>query len=378
MPGEHAKFGPSSSEQWLNCPAWGRLNEGLTQDESAAMADGTRQHKLAESHLLKHTEPEVGKDADVIQPYIEHCRTLQKQGRTQYVETRVAIEGPDCWGTLDGAHVDPLYPSIDVSDLKTGAGTPVDAEENTQLMLYAIGMLKLHAGKPKDWPTWTVRLHIIQPRRRDGKPNVDTWQTTGAYLATFYKQVKTMLRVQANPNAQPAAGGHCHWCKASATCPARLKQAASIFPILDAEGPTDLPIPKPVNAAALDAPTLTRVWELADQIRSWLKSVDAEIMRRGGIEGHVKIVEGKANRAWKDTAEATAKWLEANGVQPHTKKLIGIPEAELMLKALGLPMDPTLVGKPLGKPTLTEWDDKRPAFKPEGAFPLDTNDDEIH
>lgn len=377
MPSEHAKYGPSSSEQWLNCPAWGRLNAGLPpQPESEAMSDGTRLHTLAEQHLLAHTVPTPGDDAEVIVPYIEHCRTLQKQGHAQHVETRVAIEGPDCWGTLDGAHVDPLYPSLDVSDLKTGAGVAVDAEENTQLMLYAIGMLKLHAGKPTNWAPWTVRLHIVQPRRRDGKPSVDSWTTNGKDLADFYKRVKAALKIQAAATAAPTAGEHCGWCKASATCPARIAQAASIFPALvDETPPGSAGPPVPVNATALPAETLAKVYELSDQIRSWLDSVDAEILRRGGIEGHVKLVQGKANRKWADTDDSTAMWLEANGVYPYTEKLIGIPEAEKMLKALGLPMDQSLICKPPGKPQLANWDDKRPAFKPENSFPLVSDPD---
>lgn len=389
----HARFGGSTAKAWLNCPAWGRLTEGLPDTAGPAAEEGDRWHALAERHARAWTpiedlgqDPEIGEDdLELLAPYLEHIRAVQAEnGGDLLIEERVDIHGRICFGTLDAGCFDPFTPLLDVMDLKTGAGVMVHPEENPQLGLYAAGLLRRLVGaKSKDWRAVVVRLHIVQPRRTDGRPAVTTWTTDGAWVEALWKEAGRMLKVQVDHSfdPRPRAGDWCTFCPRLSTCPAHLANLREAFPV--EETPQELLDAQARDPAVLDGPTLARVAALAPHVTRWLKAVRQELLRRGGEPGMLKVVEGRSTRVWRDPSEAAAA-LQAAGIDPWKRTLVGITDGQKALLKAGVPKAEAeaLLHKPPGKPTLAPWDDRRPAVDPSAlasidAFPADDEDNDL-
>jgi hypothetical protein len=205
-----------------------------------------------------------GADASVYKADADMCREVQKyidavreaaQGGELHVEQRLPIFGgviPDQFGTSDA--VIELPQLLWIRDLKYGRGVQVFAEENEQLMLYALGALDefdLLGDVEK------VRMTIDQPRLNHS----DTWECSVEHLRAFEQRAiaagKLALEI-AESGVLPAehtqtylAPGpdQCRFCKAKATCPALRDQVlatvAGDFEVLgrhDEEGYKPVPV----------------------------------------------------------------------------------------------------------------------------------------
>lgn len=157
MPSNHALLGPSSSKRWLSCTPSARLTENYEDKESVFAQEGTLAHSFAEYKLNKAigktiTEPEKNEFysteiEECTNAYVSYIMELYEQAKKKckdpilLVEQEVSlteyVEG--CFGTCDCliASDDTLY----IVDYKHGRGIPVNAENNTQMMMYALGSL---------------------------------------------------------------------------------------------------------------------------------------------------------------------------------------------------------------------------------------------
>ena len=98
---------------------------------------------------------------------MDEIKAIRKFDLTAYV--------PECFGSCDCDIVGETV--LNIIDLKYGKGVQVDADGNSQLMMYAIGVLNslepLHRSKIE-----TVRMHIAQVRLGNycaivtGKPRI--------------------------------------------------------------------------------------------------------------------------------------------------------------------------------------------------------------
>ena len=172
-------------------------------------------------------------DADMcreVQKYLDAVRAAA-EGGTLHVEQRLPIFGgqiPDQFGTSDT--VIELPRMLWIRDLKYGRGVQVYAEENEQLMLYALGALDEFdlLGEVE-----TVRMSIDQPRLNHS----DTWECSVEHLREFEQRAiksgkralhiaesldgLTPLAIEANAEKILNPGpDQCRFCKAKATCPA--------------------------------------------------------------------------------------------------------------------------------------------------------------
>jgi hypothetical protein len=68
---------------------------------------------------------------------------------------------PDGFGTIDSAVIDLKERAAHIFDLKYGKGIAVDATENSQGLLYAIGLLHDYSDS---YDIKEVFIHIVQPR----------------------------------------------------------------------------------------------------------------------------------------------------------------------------------------------------------------------
>lgn len=153
---------------------------------------------------------------------------------------------PEQFGTSDTVILDPANQRLTIIDLKYGRGVQVFAEENEQLMLYALGALD--EFDPLDEITEVV-LAIHQPRLG----HYDEWAVSVADLRKFEQHAKERAyhALQVAENEHPEAVRHhlkpgpdqCRFCKAKGACPAVrdevLATVAGDFTALDdAPAPT--------------------------------------------------------------------------------------------------------------------------------------------
>lgn len=161
----HAYLSCSSSDRWLNCTVAPKLEAAFIEESSPFAAEGTKAHELGEKVLIS------GKNAcdikgdystemrDYVQNYVDYVRAIPGQ---LLVEQRLDISAwvPECFGTSDAVVL--ADGVCHIVDLKYGKGVRVDAENNSQLMLYALGAYD--AYDCIYGPINKVVIHIVQPR----------------------------------------------------------------------------------------------------------------------------------------------------------------------------------------------------------------------
>ena len=223
--GAHSILGPSSAERWLNCPGSVLLPGPSPQTEYAA--EGTAAHTLSE--WVREGKPlagfkgkilqvgdyqfKVGKNMmDSVQTFVD---SVEKLPGVPVVEGRVAYEElvPGGFGTLDDARI--TEDVCVITDFKHGKGVQVEAKDNAQLKLYALG---LYFSLRWVFQFKTFILRISQPRLR----HFDEWTTTlGELMHWGFDAVRPGAELALTPGAPLKAGSWCKFCKAKNECPTR-------------------------------------------------------------------------------------------------------------------------------------------------------------
>ena len=295
-----------------------------------------------------------------VQGYLDYVRRHQGDGDL-FVEQRLQIfPTMDVWGTADAVVVDPAG-VIKVIDLKYGQGVLVDADENTQLLLYGIGALTLDWLSPV--PVHTVEVHIYQPRRN----NVVSKTYAVEELVMWVKENEyKVARAHAGTNfAVP--GAHCKWCPVKGSCRERaehnLKMAAFDFTAAE---------PACADKDALSEEELVKIYLSIPTFRNWLDSIEAEVAGRahkGPVPG-LKWVAGRVTRKVTNVVKACLA-LRNLGIEPLAEpKMLGVTDLDKLVKLKGLKLNEVL-GDTLetipGKPALVAETDKRPALDRDAA-----------
>ena len=365
----HSKFGPSSAHRWLNCTGSIKAEEGIPDTTSEFAAEGTDAHELAEI-CLKHKvtarnyigrAPLTNKErvidqemADYVQEYIDYVLAF---GGDQEYEQHLTYEEwiPGGFGTGDVVAVKDK--TILSGDLKYGKGVPVDAEENPQGMLYALGALSERSAF-MDFDKVLIVIH--QPRLN----HVSEWETTPEHIYEFASQAKAQAAIALTDDAPRIPGEkQCQWCKAKPTCPALQAQTEHAL-MAEFE---DLTVKPPKAPEELTDQDLRFILNHKGMIETWLKSVEKHVMGKiesgRGFPGF-KMVEGRSNRKWADPAAAEKKLRRLLGARnAYSKKLLSAAQAEKALGKEGKGKIQALIVKPQGKPVLVSDDDKRPPMR---------------
>ena len=186
---------------------------------------------------------------------------------------------------------------LEIIDYKHGVGVTVSANQNTQLMIYALGILYEHDKRQAAGSMLpdlrTVTLTIIQPRAFAGRVPVRQHRMTVKELYKWRDKIllpgiKRAKRKKARLKARPSA---CQFCPAAHKCP-ELKRKASRLAVSDFADDVDLE---------------DRVWAMlnAKLIRKWLSSVETyvyEQMMAGdrNYGDYLKLVKKITHRKFRD------------------------------------------------------------------------------
>ena len=305
----HAKLSASGSARWLNCTGSVKAENAVTLAERSnpAAEYGTCAHELAdiilstgdniENYLGEKLQdaPNVPVDQEMIEHVQSYVEFVQSFGGDQFYEVRLDYSHlvPEGFGTSDAiAIVDNV---LHVIDLKMGKGVIVDAENNSQGMLYALGAVEEY-GYLYDFDK--VVIHIYQPRVH----NFSSWEISIDDLLKFGQYVSEQASEALSDNAPRTVGNkQCQWCKAKANCPA-LKQHTEKVISAEFDDLEELPL-----VDTLDNKTLATILDNKKLIESWLKAIEDHIsdtLHSGGTFDGYKLVAGRSLRKWADSDTA--------------------------------------------------------------------------
>lgn len=361
-PKGHALLSASSSHRWMNCPPSARLCEKYEDKTSDFAMEGTDAHALCEYKLRKLLGIECEDPTDSLTYYnaeMDECAT----GYASFVmecleETKASCSNPailieqkldfskyvdegfgtgDCIIIADG--------TLQIIDYKHGRGVQVDAERNSQMMLYALGALEMFGFL---YNIDTVMMTIYQPRRS----NISTYVMSKDDLIDWAENtLKPAAKLAFDGAGDFACGEWCVFCKAKNDCRKRAEHNLALAKY-------DFKMPP-----LLTDEEVSIILGKADELASWISDIKdyayTEALNGKHWDGY-KLVEGRSVRKYTDE-KSVASTVLAAGYDPYEQKLLGITEMQKMMgkdkfnEVLG-----DLIHKPPGKPTLVPTSDKRP------------------
>jgi hypothetical protein len=363
-PNTHAILSPSSADRWLHCTRSAKLELEFSEKESDAAVEGTAAHALCEHKVKKalkqrsrrpvsaYDSDEMEELTDAYRDYVLEQLTLERQNCPDaqvFIETRLDLTSyvPGSFGTCDCLIVSDE--KLHIIDFKYGQGVLVEAKENPQMKLYALGALDIYDGL---YDFKEVAMTIFQPRRE----NVSTWTETVEELRRWAEEeLKPKAELADAGEGKFCSGDWCLFCKAAVKCRARAqaklelaKQEFSLPPIITDEEIEEI------------LPRLPDLSKWANDIMAY--ATDAALNHGKQWKGF-KVVEGRSVRKYSDEDAVIKAAKDAGYTDIFKTSLITLTEMEKLMgkkkfkETLG-----GLVVKPQGKPTLVPDSDKRSAI----------------
>lgn len=437
MPDSHALLSASKSKQWIHCPQSVRLEEGFPNETSAYAAEGTFAHEVCEykvkKYLHERTErpqsdewftDEIDQITDVYAEFvisiIERMKVLGCIPLV-LVEERVDYShiAPSGFGTADMIIIgkdDDGNGLLQICDFKTGKGVFVDADHNSQMMLYAIGALHAYDYL---YDIKTIRMTIVQPRL----DNISTFECSRQELEEWGESIKPIAKLAYEGKGWQKAGDWCRFCRAKPVCRACAEEALALCreEFMDLDAPVfhadDSPIltatdrssasdqtsdialeqdttgsgsaceapqgavPETTEATAQYEPDRTApvfkqpgliplselvgVLPTLNRISSWIESVfsyiSSEAINHGVTIPGYKVVEGRSKRIFSNTSAVIEAATQNGYTDLFKQQLISLTEFEKMMgKKRFAEILGEYVVKPPGKLALVPESDPRP------------------
>lgn len=372
----HALLSPSSAHRWMNCPLAPRLEATLPEKPSEYAREGTVAHSVCEitakkkfkkvkaaeyNRVIKKLKTDASWDDEMLhtaETYVEHLTERAMEFANEpYIAFEVKVDisdyVPEAFGRCDCVMFG--GDTLIITDYKHGKGVPVSPDENPQLMLYALGALKLY--KPLFGVALKkVAVYIDQPRIGA----YDGWTCTVDELLAWGESVKPKAQMAFMGFGEYHAGDWCRFCRANGICKAQAEQQIGAFDDFSAAvgNPTALLSPSEMGEVLKRGETLVSWYETVRE-----KALES-LLNGEKIPGY-KVVEGRSTRCWTDQDKALDK-LQESGVD-RAVIYDSVPKTLAQLeKLLGTARFKELVGefvtKPQGKPTLALETDSRKEF----------------
>jgi len=374
----HALLSASGSKRWLTCTPSARLEATLPEQKRQPGAfdfsqEGTTAHSLAEIKLRQYfgqiesqdyekeyteikSTPYYNDDFEAnVDNYVLYVRSQIGEGDTPLFEQRVDFSDwvPDGFGTADVVILSKH--SIRVIDLKFGRGVPVNAQDNTQLRLYALGA---YAKFKEEWPDIKEVSYTIH------QPRLDSISTDGTTIIKLVDWANYFIKPKAKKAWAGAGeflpGEHCQFCKAKAQCRARSDFNTELTRLEFRDPPL------------LDEDEISLVLSKAQDLRTWVNDVEEHAVNRA-VDSNIippgfKLTTSITHRRYVDQALA-ATVLEDKGLdkeviweKPKLKTIAAIKKL--------VPKSPIeawlgdLIARPEGQPKLVRVkDDLKEDFK---------------
>ena len=371
----HALLSPSAAHRWLHCTVSPRFELEFPDRGSSFAEEGTLAHALCAKRLKEFLDIDTaGEDAEIAE-LEDRYRTPEMESHAEayaaavlerlslarretpdarlLVETRLDFSAriPDAFGTADALII--ADGTLEVIDFKYGKGVRVEAENNPQMMIYALGAYDAFC---LEYDIRTVSMTIVQPR-------LDNMETFSMPVDGLLEWADSVLR----PKAEAAWSGKGH------TEPGewgRFRKAAGSCRAL-----TDMCYDTAARHAAVpaipDGELASDVLPLLSTVRIWLEAVEKYALERalaGAELSGWKIVEGRSNRVITDPGGAADALKDAGFIpeqiyRPRELRTITDLEKTVGRKNFAILCGP-FITKPQGKPTLVPESDKRPAISP--------------
>lgn len=381
---DHALLSPSAAHRWMNCTPAPRLEATLPDKTSAYAEEGTLAHSVCEitakkkfkkvksaecTRTIKRLKKKDLWDDEMLhtaETYVEHLAERAMQFEHEpYIAFEVKVDiseyVPDSFGRCDCVMFG--GDTLVIRDYKHGKGVAVSAEENPQMMLYALGALKLYRPLFGD-AIKNVDIGIDQPRIG----SYDVWLCSTEELLAWGESVKPIAQKAFMGLGEYKAGDWCQFCRANGCCKAQAALQASAFDDFKDVATGALPDP-----ALLTPDALGQVLNLGKTLVEWYNAVKKnalDLILSGQKVPGWKAVEGRSTRVWSDQDKALDKLL-ASGIE-RAAIYDSVPKSLAQLeKVLGKAKFTELVGdfvmKPPGSPTLADESDGRKEFSSAAA-----------
>lgn len=369
----HAILSASGAHRWMNCTPSARLELEFSDTSSEAAKEGTLAHEICEAKVLNYFYPgkltkrqlnaklkkfkehelwqsEMDGHTNAYLDYIKAEALKFEVSPSVNIEVRLDLTKyiPEGYGTADCVLIGSN--KLEVIDFKYGKGVPVSAENNQQLLLYALGAYEKYKMICK---FETVKVAIVQPRIAD---EASEFEMSVTDLLRFGEEVKAKaaLAFEGKGEYNPSEST-CRFCRARATCRARANKNVELA----------FACVKPPDTLSFEE--VGEYLHKGLDIAAWLKDLQ-EYALQSCLSGFEvpgwKAVEGKSTRAWSNQIAAFTE-LKRAGLEDkdlYEYKPLTLAQIE---KAFGkdvLQSAAAYIVKPPGKPTLVEESDKREAI----------------
>jgi len=380
-PEYHARKSPSSAHRWIHCPASIKLSEGIPATTSAYAEAGRLAHSIAElkarkrftvlnkrtynAQLKKLQEdplyvPEMDGYTDLYVETLEQHAMAFQSAPFIALETSVPVgiftcetkdDGTPATGTADCIQI--AESVLWVTDYKNGAGVPVEADHNPQMMTYALGALAMYAliyGNSIQ----TIKMTIVQPALK----SVSDWEISRTELETWGKEVLAPAAELADSEdpGEPCPGEWCRFCPLKNQCRERANKVLAV----ETFGKKLPPL--------LSDAEVGQALQQAEGLVSWyndLKDYALQACLDGKQIAGFKAVEGRSSRDW-DNLDAAFADFQQRGVAEAMlweRKPITVAGLEKILgkKAFSETAAGHVIAHP-GKPALVPESDKRKPY----------------
>ncbi len=368
----HARLNASSSHRWMMCPPSVKLSEQFADKPSPYAEEGTYLHELCELKLHRYLgdmPPDLieqqyaeHRDGDfysdeaesVTDEYVAFCIETIEAVKASCPDPLIMVEHrlvyseyvPEGYGTGDLVIIGDGI--IEVIDFKGGRGVRVDANRNSQLMLYGLGAL-LEFDPLYD--IHTVRVTIVQPRLS----NTSTYEISADELIRWAEtEVRPKALLAYRGEGEFCAGEWCRFCKARYTCRKRseyhMKLAERDFKQPD----------------LLSDEEIADILPVADSLNSWVQDLIAYATQQA-VDGKrwpgYKLVAGRSVRKYTSEAEVIKAATDAGYTDIYKTSLLSVGDLE---KRMGRKAFRDVLGKyivkPIGAPTLVPESDLRKPY----------------
>lgn len=368
---KHAMLSPSGASRWLTCTPSARLEQQMLEQQSSYADEGTFAHELSEllikekgygvdltahiERLINSREGELYYNEEMhtyCSEYAEFVVNYVREappGSILIQEAQLDLNHyiPESFGHVDNSIIGEEW--LTVIDFKFGKGVPVSAENNKQMMVYALGAYRFYNIL---YDMTKVRMIIYQPRI----DNISIWEITVEDLVKWANETLRPTAMMAwKGEGELVAGDHCRFCRVRARCSELARHNLELTH-------------REFDPALLEDEQVSKILLKSKQIKSWITAVEKYALQKA-IEGKqwpgMKVVLGRSVRKYADE-EKIKEELAKDGADVNkllTSKLLGIIKLSKQLTKLQFEkcVEPHLI-KPPGKPAIVSIEDKRPEW----------------